>query len=87
MPRKARRDCRKSETKKNHMNIRVEKLQKEIRKSKKEATAAAAQATAAPSSLTPAAASFLSQMRSDIAKELPTLKDAAKPAGPSGGGK
>ena len=77
MPRKARRDCRKAESKKNHMNIRVEKLQQSIRKEKKEAAKngkPAASSSAAPaSSLTPSAAAFLSQMRADVADELPKL--------------
>ena len=80
MPRKGRRDCRKAETKKNHINKRVEALQQSIRKSKKsDATKATAsgesQAAASSSSLTPAAASFLSQMRADVQKEVAATKE------------
>ena len=75
MPRKGRRDCRKSETKKNPMNVRVEALQKSIRKSKKEAATTAAPAE--PSSLTPTAAAFLSQMRADVAAEIATTRENA----------
>ena len=49
MPRKGRRDCRKSETKKNHMNIRVEALQQSIRKNRKAALAQAKAGNDAPS--------------------------------------
>ena len=42
MPRKGRRDCRKSQSKNNPMNLRVEALQKEIRKTKKTGTTSAA---------------------------------------------
>ena len=80
MARKARRDCRKAESKKNHLNGRVEKQQKEIRIAKKEAAKAGAggaasskAAPAAPSSLTTKAADFLAQMRADVAAELPKL--------------
>jgi CHASE3 domain sensor protein len=69
MARKARRDCRKSLSKKNNMNVRVEALQKSIKKSKKEGSAASTAAASAPQTetLTPAAAAFLSQMREEVA--------------------
>ena len=82
MPRKNRRDCRKSQSKNNPMNKRVEELQKQIRKAKKQGPEAAAAVVAelkeahgnaadAPDvALTSTAASFLSQMRAEVTSDL-----------------
>ena len=66
MPRKGRRDCRKSMTKKNHINGRVEELQKAIRKDRKGASSGEqAAATEAPK-LSEKAADFLSLMKAEV---------------------
>jgi len=71
MSRKGRRDCRVMHRKKNHINGRVEKLQKSVHKEgkqKKEDLSPAA-ASSEPSDLTPLAAAFLSQMRQEVRAE------------------
>jgi hypothetical protein len=75
MPRKGRRDCRKSMSKNNPMNLRVEALQKEIRKTKKTGTTSAAAPAETASSLTPTAAAFLSQMRADAASNVSKIRE------------
>ena len=75
MPRKGRRDCRKSQSKNNPMNLRVEALQKEIRKTKKTGTTSAAAPAEPASSLTPTAAAFLSQMRADAASNVSKIRE------------
>ena len=87
MARTGRRDCRKNLTKKNHINQRVEGLQKAIRKAKKEGTAlpphrqqglpvsASSGAEQDTTKLTASANDFLSQMRSDAEKSITKLRD------------
>lgn len=87
MSRKGRRDCRVADRKKNHMNARVEAMQKSIRKEKKQATSstaagagAAAASTSAAPSLTASAASFLSEMRADVAAGVARTRAEHQPA-------
>ena len=78
MARGNRRDCRTRVPKKNHMNARVEELQKSIRKTKKAGGEPAA--ASAPAQLTSAASDFLSQMRSETHESISKLRSATAPA-------
>jgi len=88
MARTGRRDCRRRDPKKNHINKRVEELQKAIKKAKKEGVAApeyrkdglptserklAAQSE--PAELTTTASEFLLQLRSEAAESVSQLRD------------
>ena len=80
MPRAARRDCRKSETKKNAMVHRVEAQQRAIKKERKGGAAVAAAPPAADAPVSEAAASFLSQMRGEVAAKLSETRQATATA-------
>lgn len=64
--RKARRDCRVGHRKKNHINERVEKLQKSISKEGKKDKPDEAE----PSNLTSAAAAFLADMKKEVVADV-----------------
>ena len=86
MARTARRDCRKSESKKNAAVHRVDAMQRAIKKERKAGTAASSSqsAAAAPAAAEPpvsqAAASFLSQMRGEVAATLSQTRQATATA-------
>lgn len=94
MARTGRRDCRVVHRKKNHINKRVETLQKAIRKAKKDGTAMPAHRDAqgmpiehaadeAKPELSAAATDFLSKMRAEASDSVKQLREetAAKADG------
>ena len=79
MSRKGRRDCRTGDRKKNHMNKRIDEMQRAIRKEKKSKAAAGETAEAAKEKLTPSAAAFLAQMKEDVAAGIEKAREQHLP--------